>query len=1565
MYKLGFKRGMEEDTVIATDTTVDTGGFADDIARYFKTFLETGFRDGLLPARRITSGYLHGLQACLLLDKYPQLHKNLYKNVVSGFAQETFVVSQNKYVTHTDDRASDALVRSTESLDAKQLSAVIRSIALAIEKHKADYHSEDGFYAAVEGSIKSLLATELLVPMLRDARAAVPENRSYGIQIQNGATHKLFGTFEAAFYAVATKFYRENQSFDTLLSALEEVLTVEAVKRTLREFLDEFATADAYQDVYQLHRNNQVLATTDLYLYFGEISFQGIAFPLFYTAVQTSHAYPSVTFAFENRIFINTQAINFVLQQYSRAMGTELALNSQLDKVITIDSRKRKDVVGRLQFVVNALIDAFDIDKGLPLDSPVSREVSNAGVTINNRLRLVVFDKSNESIISDYEELLYSGSKAGQAFAEFARSYIMDTPTRYVQEVAEEWESKPITEKLISNIPLSFNDEQKKALLALNKPECNVLVIDGPPGTGKSHFISGVIAQSCANGLSTLVLSDTPAALDAVQEKITATLAEVRGEHEFHNPMLRLGRIDEELLEDLETQFVQKLQTYHQHYVKLQGELRTAKNRKVQEAAELLSGLTQNAENINLHEVEQTVSNEIKYGDRDWIQDEPVEEITSDLQQLHQAIQYIRRSEANYLLPYIESRQQKAIAEFLEIVREYEKVNKTVHERLPEFIIRYRKLLPEQKTRLQSALSYIHSNYRQYVKMLANDPITTRLEITDSSDYRTIASKQLLLEKLIDVATGLRRYLSHDKKRNELLLTELLSYDTAPEEIISALRNYVDQVNALKSKIFGFSGRTLVVENLTRQLKKSIPGFSLSEPEKRLDDLQLMVDLVEFTIEQLAQLGLDLDYWKEVFHITKQDKAHVQELQKIVANLVVPADFEFMANHRIYEADNLLANISLLQHANELNEVFRANPNLATLFGIKSIGQVLAKPQAFSSRFNKLAADLDDVKQLDECKKIIKHFLKTYPAAAKRLGVNYVNGNLDIINDTFAESSPEEVKEYLAFKKKEQDITAYFREMISDNYSKTIADLEQMSALQLSHSLDAKLIKYIETHAENFAAIRAALKSKQKIAPKLFTNLLQAFPVVLADIRDYATYVPLQKQLFDIVIIDESSRISVAAALPALLRAKKVVVLGDSNQFSSRKAASMNDALNTMFRNKIATSLTRTLRDVPADTKNMYLAKAKDNFDVNNSVLDFCRPIANAELSFTKYFRSSSELISYVNKNFYSNKLKCLKARALPLKESLRFDVLDSEDASDLHGIHTNDAEAKHILQSLLDMKEAGYDGTIGILTPYYEQAALIQRYIDESVINDWFERRKLKVMVFDTAQGESRDYVFYSMVHDNTQGISHIFPAPGDIKANTLARQRLVVGFSRAASVAHFVLSKPAAQFKDEIKNVLQHNQQLIGTGTPKKTSSTTDILLAAESLLPQYFYATKFYKKYTDRARLVTQFSLGDLLKPLSPRYRHPAYKVDFMVAFDNERIIITYDEFKENFMSGDKNIRDSYLTAQEMYNQKELEGYGYKFLHLNKFNLGQKPIETLDKLLTDAVKQSNWPRDNGFLK
>jgi very-short-patch-repair endonuclease len=50
---------------------------------------------------------------------------------------------------------------------------------------------------------------------------------------------------------------------------------------------------------------------------------------------------------------------------------------------------------------------------------------------------------------------------------------------------------------------------------------------------------------------------------------------------------------------------------------------------------------------------------------------------------------------------------------------------------------------------------------------------------------------------------------------------------------------------------------------------------------------------------------------------------------------------------------------------------------------------------------------------------------------------------------------------------------------------------------------------------------------------------------------------------------------------------------------------------------------------------------------------------------------------------------------------------------------------------------------------------------------------------------------------------------------------------------------------------------------------------------------------------------------------------------------------------------------MNADDIYRQKVLEGYGYKFLRLNKFNMGDDPIASFDEKITEIVKKKSKTR------
>ena len=183
------------------------------------------------------------------------------------------------------------------------------------------------------------------------------------------------------------------------------------------------------------------------------------------------------------------------------------------------------------------------------IDFGIRREQSakSAFVTITNRLSLAAFDKSDESLLNDYEELLTlaaGGEEEVSKFADLINAFLtLDQNAGGIDsEVDREWAETEIGDRLVFRSPIPLNEEQRKIISALKNDKCRFIGVQGPPGTGKSHTITALVFDAILNDRNVLVLSDKKEALDVVEDKLEQTLASVRLDSEFQNPILRLGR---------------------------------------------------------------------------------------------------------------------------------------------------------------------------------------------------------------------------------------------------------------------------------------------------------------------------------------------------------------------------------------------------------------------------------------------------------------------------------------------------------------------------------------------------------------------------------------------------------------------------------------------------------------------------------------------------------------------------------------------------------------------------------------------------------------------------------------------------------------------------------------------------------------------------------------------------------------------------------------------------------------------------------------------------------------
>jgi superfamily II DNA or RNA helicase len=123
------------------------------------------------------------------------------------------------------------------------------------------------------------------------------------------------------------------------------------------------------------------------------------------------------------------------------------------------------------------------------------------------------------------------------------RSVVLEDPVSVDSRIADAWDQAGIADRLVQASPIPINEEQSKIISALKQPDCRFVLVEGPPGTGKSHTISAIAFDAILSKKSVLLLSDKREALDVVENKLEQTFASVRPSGvDFPNPILRLGK---------------------------------------------------------------------------------------------------------------------------------------------------------------------------------------------------------------------------------------------------------------------------------------------------------------------------------------------------------------------------------------------------------------------------------------------------------------------------------------------------------------------------------------------------------------------------------------------------------------------------------------------------------------------------------------------------------------------------------------------------------------------------------------------------------------------------------------------------------------------------------------------------------------------------------------------------------------------------------------------------------------------------------------------------------------
>ena len=367
---------------------------------------------------------------------------------------------------------------------------------------------------------------------------------------------------------------------------------------------------------------------------------------------------------------------------------------------------------------------------------------------------------------------------------------------------------------------------------------------------------------------------------------------------------------------------------------------------------------------------------------------------------------------------------------------------------------------------------------------------------------------------------------------------------------------------------------------------------------------------------------------------------------------------------------------------------------------------------------------------------------------------------------------------------------------------------------------------------------------------------------------------------FDLVIIDEASQ-SDLTALPALLRAQKVLIVGDDKQVSPDGVGLEEEKIRTLM-GRFLSNQVATYMPLMSPERSVY-----DLFKV---------VYAKSSVMLREHFRCVGPIIEYSKREFYNHELQPLRLpRASERLDPPLIDVFirDGHRQGDV-----NQAEATYIVEEIKriigDQRFA--KRSIGVVSLQGEkQALLIWEQLSREVDLDLLQRHDIACGDARTFQGKERDIIFLSMII-----------APGDTRITALTRdtyaQRFNVAASRARDRMYLVrsISPEELSENDRLRRslVMHFAAPFAQTESPSEDPRTR-----CES-----DFERDVYDLLTERGYLVT------------PQVRVGRFRIDLVVEGSSDaRLAIECDG--DRFHGPDR-------WNDDMHRQRILERAGWRF-------------------------------------
>lgn len=542
-------------------------------------------------------------------------------------------------------------------------------------------------------------------------------------------------------------------------------------------------------------------------------------------------------------------------------------------------------------------------------------------------------------------------------------------------------------------------------------------------------------------------------------------------------------------------------------------------------------------------------------------------------------------------------------------------------------------------------------------------------------------------------------------------------------------------------------------------LEKTLQQFELPHSESGIQNLRKQLEIQREIQERLAWLQeivveptdslLTKAEAREGYFISLKDAiAAAQIAKKLVRKKWLLADPETV----LLQVKKLLNALEVLDNATKNwqeylteNQVEKLaeNESFRTEF-LQTIDQHFDEIAAHDSRFEAFSeTEKTVIKTLQNLPGTVNQKLKAFQNSVFLNWITHLENQFSVLKL----AGPE-------LNKLETELQELVQQKQQLSYEIVLTRLRENTYASLEKNRLGNTVSYRKLYAQ--VSKKRSLYPLRKLQALFGEEIAGLMPCWLASPETISALFPLN-QTADLIIFDEASQAFAETGLPAIFRAKQVVIAGDEHQL----------APTDLYRSR--------WQDEDTETEELFV----------ESLLQL-GSLHLPQHWLTQHYRSRfPELIHFSNQHFYRNKLQLIPDRQ---DIETRVPAIEFRKVNGIWENQTNRREAEEVVNLLFNLLSGGQTD-IGIITFNFAQQSLIQDLAEAEAAN-----RKIVVPEtvliknIENMQGDEKQVIIFSIGYapDATGKVLNQFGSLSQAKGEN----RLNVAITRAISKTYVVCS-------------------------------------------------------------------------------------------------------------------------------------------------------------------------------